>query len=321
MKKYYRIFISVLCILACLFSLVGCKKKPLKEGEFFVYYLNMEVTKLVPEPKEIENETDIQEAAKEFIELLSTNPGESGLRQAIPENVKVNKVELRGYQILIDFNKTYGDMSTTEEVLVRAAIVRTICQLGSSYTVSITIEGKPLLDSAGNVIGNLTPDNFVENPGEQITSSINSTITLYFADKSGTELIEETRSVRHSSNVSMEKLVVEQLIKGPEVKGHKATVSNSTKLINISTVDGVCYVSFDETIQHQDSEISEAITVYSIVNSLTKVKGVEKVQISINGDTKGKLRYNYDLSKFYEYNDELVGEGEPINSEKEIEGN
>ena len=47
-------------------------------------------------------------------------------------------------------------------------------------------------------------------------------------------------------------------------------------------------------------EIREEIVLYSIVNSLTELTGVNKVQLSVNGDTKGYCRYTYELSKMYE---------------------
>ena len=65
-------------------------------------------------------------------------------------------------------------------------------------------------------------------------------------------------------------------------------------------VEGVCYVNLGESFRNQNAEVNEEIVLYSIVNSLTELPGVSKVQISVNGSTDGKLRYTYDLSKMYE---------------------
>ena len=45
------------------------------------------------------------------------------------------------------------------------------------------------------------------------------------------------------SNISLEKLVMEQLIEGPRKSGLLATIPSETKLITITVVDGVCYVN------------------------------------------------------------------------------
>ncbi len=71
-------------------------------------------------------------------------------------------------------------------------------------------------------------------------------------------------------------------------------------------VDGVCYVNLDEMFLNQNQEISEPVVLYSIVDSLTELTGIDKVQISINGDTSGKCRYTYKLSKMYKADDRLV---------------
>ena len=54
------------------------------------------------------------------------------------------------------------------------------------------------------------------------------------------------------------------------------------------------------------NEIMEQIVLYSIVNSLTELPDVQKVQLSINGDSSGNLRFNYSLSELYERDDSLI---------------
>ena len=47
------------------------------------------------------------------------------------------------------------------------------------------------------------------------------TLTLYYADKDGTGLEKQTRVIHYSSNIALEKLVVEQLIEGPKALSSK----------------------------------------------------------------------------------------------------
>jgi len=101
---------------------------------------------------------------------------------------------------------------------------------------------------------------------------------------------------------------MEQLIEGPNRSSSKATIPSTTKLIAVSVVDGICYVNLNDSFQNQNGEVSEEVVLYSIVNSLTELQGVTKVQISINGETKGNVRYTYPLSEMYECNYELIEE-------------
>jgi germination protein M len=129
---------------------------------------------------------------------------------------------------------------------------------------------------------------------------VEKNLNLYFASKDGTRLVKEVRTVHYSTNISLEKLIMEQLIEGPKKSGTMATVPSGTKMISVSVVDGVCYVNLSDSFRNQNAEVNEEIVLYSIVNSLTEAQGVSKVQISVNGSTEGKIRYTYDLSKMYE---------------------
>ena len=115
--------------------------------------------------------------------------------------------------------------------------------------------------------------------------------------------------MHYSSNISMERLVMEQLMEGPKESGLQATIPTGTKLITITVVDSVCYVNLDEMFFNQNKEISEQVILYSIVDSLAELPNVEKVQISINGDTSGKCRYTYDLATMYEADLSMVEDG------------
>lgn len=290
------VFLLAAVLLLVLFG--GCggenKEKPVQ-----LFYLNMDVTKISVEEYIPEAEGGI-ELAVELLEKLQSEPEYGELRQSIPSNVTINGCSYNGYSLVVDFSEEYYNMGMTEEVLTRAAIVKTLIQIEDYSMISFTVNSEPLVDAKGAAVGFMDGESFVENPGQQINSSLQTTLTLYFASGDGTSLVKETRSVHYSSNISLDKLVVEQLIEGPETSGLLATMPSGTRPINISTVEGVCYVNLDETFRNQNSEITEQVVLYSIVNSLSELPDVDKVQISVNGDTSGKVRYDYDLSVMYE---------------------
>jgi germination protein M len=270
-----------------------------------VYYLNPDITTLVPCEVKLEH-TNGSERIKELLGELQTQPTDAGMRQTIPSDISVLGVDVGTYQISVDFSASYNDLEPIEEILTRAAIVKTLIQNTDYLYVMFTVEGEPLTNDNGITVGAMGLDSFVENPGQQISSSQTANLTLYFSNAEGNALIAETREVRYSSNTSMDKLVLEQLLDGPKESGLLATIPSGTRLITISTVDGVCYVNLDETFANQNQEISEQVVLYSIVDSLTELQTIDKVQISINGDTKGKVRYTYDLSTMYEEDPSLI---------------
>ena len=51
---------------------------------------------------------------------------------------------------------------------------------------------------------------------------------------------EESREVVHSINTSLERLIVEELIKGPGTEGRFPTLPGDTKLLNVSLNENIC---------------------------------------------------------------------------------
>ncbi len=303
----YKRLMCVLLSIVMLFSLSGCNNNEKKEGEYQIYYMNMDRTKLVAEVYDSTDATG-EELVQELLTKLQSAPESIKLRQTIPMDVIVNSVKINGVYLYIDFNEAYMELSHTEEVLVRAAIVKTVMQTGEFSLVAFTVNSNPLLNPDGTIVGNMSADNFVENPGQQINTSVETTLTLYFANADGTKLVKENRNVHYSTNISMEKLIMEQLIEGTNRASSKSTIPANTKLITVSVVEGICYVNLNDAFQNQTGEVSEEVLLYSIVNSLTELQGVTKVQISINGETKGNIRYTYPLADMYERNIELIEE-------------
>lgn len=286
--------------------LSGCSTKP-AEGEYRIEYLNKEKTRIIPvayEPKA----TKTGDLVREFLAALCSDTDEVEYRKPIPSDVEVTSYSLDGALLTLWFDADYKKMGAVEEVLCRAAVVRTMTQIKGVDCVVFYVEDAPLTDSHGNLVGSMNADSFVENPGEQINSIQNTSVTLYFANEAGDGLVKEVREdVYYSSNVSMEKLVMEQLLEGPQSKGAKSAIPEGTKLVTVSVVDGVCYVSLDEAFRNQDYKISESVVMYSIVNSLCELPTISKVQISVNGDTSGVYRDSLKLEDMYESNASLVG--------------
>ena len=293
--------LCVLLSMLLLCSAVGCGSEEVKEGEYQIYYTNMDRTKLVAEAYDSTGFSG-EDLVQELLGRLKSAPDSLQLRQTIPADVMINGIKMNGVYLYIDFSEEYKKMKPTEEILVRAAIVKTVLQAGNFSLVSFTINSEPLLNPDGTIVGNMSADSFVENPGQQINTSVEATLNLYFSSGEGTKLVKETRNVHYSTNISMEKLIMEQLIEGPTRSSLMATIPSNTKLLSVSVVEGVCYVNLNDAFLNQNTEVNEEIVLYSIVNSLTELPGITKVQLSINGDTKGNVRYTYPIAKMYERN-------------------
>lgn len=291
-KKWYVLVLLVFVLLCS-----GCTQDEPASG-YQVEYLNKDKTEIVRVLYEPQVET-VEDLIAEFLVVLSSDASNVEYRKPIPNEVEVVKYTLEGAMLTIWFDEDFNKISDTESVLCLAAIVRTMTQIEGVDCVTFYVGDKPLEDARGNIIGTLSADSFIENPGKQINSIQEATLTLYFSNKAGDGLIKEIREVHYSSNISMEKLIIEQLLKGPQTDGLKSAIPSGTKLVSVSVVDGICYVNLDANFKNQDYSVKEPIVIYSIVNSLSELSTITSVQISVNGDTSGAYRDTLQLSNMY----------------------
>lgn len=280
----------------------GCGAKEQPEGTFSISYMDKEQTKLVRVPYEpAADVTDTELLVHELIDVLSTDSGDVDLVRPIPEEVKVTQTLLNDDgDLKVYFNDAYLTMDAVKEMLCRLALVQTLTQVEGVDCLEFFVENEPLLDTKGNEVGEMTADDFVVNPGEQINSIQHATLDLYFSNPSGDGLVLETQKVYYNSNVSLEKLVIEHLIAGPKMSDAIASIPSETALVNVSVADRICYVSLDDGFRTQDYNVQEPIVIYSLVDSLTALPHIDKVQISVNGDTSGVYRESFPLSTIYE---------------------
>lgn len=297
---------KLFCLFLLLFTIcmTGCGQEEEIEG-YHIEYLNNAKDAIVKVPYEPRN-TERAALIEEFLIVLWSDSESVEYRKPIPNDVALINYSLDGAMLTLWLDEDYNKMEQVEKVLCCAAVVRTMTQIEGVDCVTFYVGDSQLTDAQGNLIGTLYADSFVENPGATINSIQNTTLTLYFANKDGDALIAETRSVHYSSNMSMEKVIVEQLLDGPDTQGLKSAIPSGTKLVSVSTVDGTCYVNLDATFKNQDYTVKEAIVIYSIVNSLSEQSNISQVQISVNGDTSGAYRDTYKLSDFYVRNLDYV---------------
>lgn len=293
---------AFMCVLLCV--LAGCGSGQ-KEYRYSISYVDSAQTRTVQVGYEPQSES-IDGMIQEFLDQLAKDTDSMEYVRTIPQGVEINEWEVEQDCLNLDFNRAYDKLDSVAEILCRLAIVQTMTQIDGIESVHFSVRGEPLRDGKGDVVGNMTIDSFVENPGEQINSYQHATIDLYFSNKEGDRLLKETQEVYFNSNIAMEKLVIEHLILGPKNKEAKKTFPDETKLINIAVVDGSCYVNLNENFMNQNYEIKEPVVIYSIVNSLAALSNIDQVQISVNGDTSGTYRDELELSRMYQPDYQLV---------------
>ncbi|MBO6015924.1 MAG: GerMN domain-containing protein [Lachnospiraceae bacterium] len=304
-----RILLLAVAIASCL---AGCGKSNGEEesgNAYQIYYLNKAETKIVAEDFRTE-ETDTEKLISLLLGQLAKTPHDAELRTTMPDSIEYNGYVLSDGQLSMDFGRGYSRQTPTVEVLTRAAIVRTLCQIKEVGYVSFTVGRHALLNQSGSPVGVMSEDMFVENAGNEINTYETAQLTLYYADEDGQRLIKVTREEVYNSNISLERLVVDKIIAGPNDQEQDAfaAVNPETKVLSVTAKDGICYVNLDSTFLTQVDTVMPDVTIYALVNSLIELSNINKVQISIDGQTNVFYKESISLENPLERNFELVKE-------------
>ena len=301
---------TIVCILLCLSLLAGCRKgKEPEEGESFICYVNTEDTALVKEKYEMKGE-NAEEKVQNLLNAMQKEPDSIEYKSVFPEKLKIQDWTLSDKKLEIHFNSTYEKLSAAKEVLLKAAVVQTLSQLSEVEYVCFFIENSPLTDNLGKEVGYMRAEDFVQNTGSLLYSYQVGELKLYFANEQGNALITENISVRYNSNTSIEKLIVEQLLKGTSREGLYPVIPPETKVLGVSVKDNVCYVNLDEGFLNNTYTIDPKITIYAIVNSIVDGGASSQVQILVNGESDITYMGTVDLSKPLSRDQNLVEEKE-----------
>ena len=276
-KKYMLLLLTMGILILCM---AACGKKEQQGTPVEISYLNKSETKIVPEVHYLQG-TTTKEMIVEVLTLLCSVPDNKELEATLPGSINIINYAYEGTQVTVALGEKYKELPKTTEVLTRAALVRSLTSIPDVNYVMITVNGEPLVDTMGNAVGIMTADMFIDYAGQQQTDSYEQAqIRLYFANETGDGLIAINRSLAFNmdiSNVSMERLVVEQLIKGPASEDSYPTINPDTKLLSITVKDGVCYLNFNDAILTPVNNVTSEVTIYSIVNSRIELSNINKV--------------------------------------------
>jgi len=272
-------------------GICGCgqkeKNQTPEDGTYRIYYLNSTRTKLASVEYKTET-TDQETLIGELAGQILAAPDNPDYQAALGEKVILLDIRKEENVLYLNFNKDYTAMKPTREILCRAALAKTFTQVAGIDYISINCDGQPLLDQQGNPVGAFSASDFVESISD-VNSFERVELKLYFANEKKDLLVPETREVIHNVNTSLERLVVEQLIAGSQT-GASPALPKGTRILKVALTDNICYVNLDSTFLNGEVEAADYIPVYALVNSLTELQTVNKVQITVNGSANVAYR-------------------------------
>lgn len=135
----------------------------------------------------------------------------------------------------------------------------------------------------------------IENGNEEEPKPVTERVLLYFAnfeyvntgDESLDKFITEERDIE-VKDMSLEEAIVRALMSEPETEGAVTLIPPSVTLIDVRTEGDMVYVNFEGEGLNGGS-MEESFTISQIVDSLTELEGINKVQFLIDGEVGESL--------------------------------
>ncbi|MCC8101369.1 MAG: GerMN domain-containing protein [Clostridiales bacterium] len=317
-KKRIFSFCALSVLIAMLLLLGGCGKKDEDSTSYTIYYKNASGTSLYEVSYSPDAET-FDEMMTELMAQMSTVPEEAVYTSVIPETVLYQGYE-RGIDALrIDFSSEYYEMDNITEVLLRAAVIKTICQIPGVTKIMLTVDAEQLVDANGELVAAMDAESFIDTKNGGINSYQTTSLVLYFPNADGTKLLKEVRNVDYSSNMVLVRVMLEQLMAGSDYSNRLAVMNSSAEILDITTKNGICTINFSEEFNSPPTENapSAKTALYAIVNSICETADdVEGVKITIDGSSNVKFWDEIDLNDVFLLNESLI-EVESLESETE----
>lgn len=235
----------------------------------------------------IQEERGIQvsngEILKACILALAEGPKGQGLRTPIPEGTEIIGISIKDEVAVVDFTEEFLHANGLEEVTNRLSVVNTLTEIDGIEKVRLHIDGEDMIGPSGIPLGDMEPamlnDDGTPVPGKTVTA------TLFFSDSDAMYLVGEKRDVTVNEGETLEAAVIRELIDGPRTDSLWSAIPEGTRLLSASTKNGLCTVDFSaEFVDNSPGgTASERMAIGSVVNTLTQLEGVQKVQFLIDG--------------------------------------
>ena len=254
------------------------------EASHGVYQMNLDETRIVKVPYEVEA-TTLSELIEGCIFALEQKPSDNAYKSVMSGNVQVVSYEYDSSDRLVTryFTPSYENLTPTCEVLTSAAIVKTLTQFSDDIQyVTFVVGDVPLTTKEGSRLLMRGRD-FVSSIGGSMEYVREDYVTMYFVSSDGERLQSEDVIVKYSSTINLETAVVNSLISGPITKGLKPALSPNIQVNKVNVKEGICYVDLNEIFLERVEDQSFQLNIYSIVNTLTQIPDITRVQFLIDG--------------------------------------
>ena len=152
-----------------------------------------------------------------------------------------------------------------------------------------------------------------ENNVEEVVESTESVAEgvvyskVYFPDYENTYLYMELKYINKATVEEAVSKVFDELKTGPEQEKLYAIISEDVNVLSVKIEENICTVDLSSGFitSNSDSSRKEMMALYSIVNSICALPGIDQVKINVEGNESATLG-EYTLKDNFEADQNIV---------------
>ena len=267
-----------------------------------LYFMNEAETSIESELREIKY-SDPNRLPENVVIQLMKGPESTKHKRLISRETKLLHLTNDGGSINVDVSHEFLSGNSTKNMQAIYSVVKSLCSIEGVSRVRVTVQGDAVKSASGVEIGYLTADDI--NLSTDLNTSETNQITLYFTDKSGSKLYKTSRTVKVADQQPIEYYIVNGLIRGPQDNKFYPVINRKTELISVDTEGDICFVNLGSDFVEKNKKSKNALSVYAVVNSLTELQHINRVQFLIDGKRIHKFG-SMDIYDTFSRNDELI---------------
>lgn len=240
---------------------------------------------------------------QEITDVYFGGPTDETLISPFPKEIQAQAFSLDNGVLTITLDDSFSKLNGIGYTVASACLTKTMTQIKGVSSVCIETASQKQLETSKP----MTSMDYVCR--ELGAENAETTVRLYFSDPNGRYLVAEERSSTFSEASQIPGYVMQQLIAGPEQENLLSTVPEGTRLLSIDVDEGgACVVDLSSEFLYNkpNTESTERMTVYSIVNSLTELEQIKTVRILVEGKPVG-VYLDMDLTEPYTRDASAIG--------------
>ena len=217
---------------------------------------------------------------------LEDSSGAVPSRSPLPDGVDIEALTYEEGVLTVGLSPQFIQADRLDRLLAESAIVLSFCTMDEVCYVNLCCDGVTIRSG-------LSPEDYSEADG--LCGEFERSLKLYLPDEGNSGLVPRTVTVSEDGSMSSVQRVMSTLL--AQLEGME-----KAEIESISVEDGHCRL--DLSHQFFGAEPRDSFTgmlmIYSIVNSLCRVPGVELVSLSVDGysvESFGGFRTHWPLSE------------------------